>query len=142
MIRIASGWTSLILAVFSPGAVEAAPDGATIFKSKCAICHVPECGGRAPTPEALSKRSRRAVMAAIQAGTMRVIAEGLTEPERQAVVAFLVPNDTDAADLAGANRCSSVTPLAADEKLGLTGWNGWGVDLVNSRYQTRTTLNA
>jgi polyvinyl alcohol dehydrogenase (cytochrome) len=141
MTRIASRWSPLIVTVFTVAALQAAPDGAAVFRSKCAMCHVQEGGGRAPAPEALSKRSRRSIMAALQSGTMRVVAEGLTGPERQAVVAFLVPNDTAAADLISANRCSSVTPLAG-EKLDLAGWNGWGVDLLNSRYQARTTLNA
>jgi polyvinyl alcohol dehydrogenase (cytochrome) len=69
---------------------------------------------------------------------MRIQGDSLTAADRRAVAAFLVPKETAPADQPAVNRCAPAKPVAAD----LSGWNGWGVDLANSRYQPRTSLNA
>jgi polyvinyl alcohol dehydrogenase (cytochrome) len=132
--RLAIG---LVVAFNNP--VHAAPDGQMIFLTKCAACHVPN-SDHVPSAEALSRTSRASILAALESGRMRIQGDGLTFAERQAVAAFLVPKDTGTVvDLPAVNRCASVKPFAVDDK---TGWNGWGVDAANTRFQSRTSLNA
>src|SRR5260370_5282293 len=127
----------VLLCILSAAAAQAAPDGAAIFKTKCATCYVVNVDS-VPSSEALSRKSRASVLTSLESGRMRIQGDSLTNAERRAVAAFLVPKDTETANPSGANRCAAVKPIAAD----LSGWNGWGVDLVNSRYQPRTSLNA
>src|ERR1039457_4158753 len=110
-----------------------------IFLTKCAACHVPN-SDHVPSAQALSRTSRASILSALESGRMRIQGDGLTFAERQAVAAFLAPRDTGTVvDLPAANRCASIKPFAVDDK---TGWNGWGVDAANSRFQSRTSLNA
>src|ERR1700682_384823 len=127
----------VLLCILSAAAAQAAPDGAAIFKTKCATCHVPN-GDRVPSPEALSRKSRAAVLTSLESGRIGIQGDSMTAADRRAVAAFLVPKETAPADQPTVNRCAPAKPIAAD----LAGWNGWGVDLANSRYQTRTSLNA
>ncbi len=106
-----------------------APDGKALFAAHCAMCHE---GGdpRAPSLDTLKARPNESIMVALEAGVMRSQGGTMTAAERHAVADFLSPRTADQA--VRENPCAP----GAHHLPNLTGWNGWGVDLTNARFQT------
>ena len=121
-----------------------APDGEVVFYGHCASCHVASGSAqqenRAPSVEAISHKTRKAVRAALTTGPMWIIGAELTHQEQEAVVAFLVPKDTPTPDQSANNKCKAVSPFGPN--LTQASWNGFGNGIGNDRLQTQTTLNA
>ncbi len=110
------------------GARESAPDGGTIYAEKCAACH--EAGGapylnhfvmKAATPEY--------IVHMLGNGAMHVQGARLTASERNAVAEFITGKRLTAPP--PENFCSGQAPANFSGPQ----WNGWGVDLDNSRFQ-------
>ncbi|MCP5433354.1 MAG: PQQ-binding-like beta-propeller repeat protein [Alphaproteobacteria bacterium] len=77
-----------VLAVLAGSARAAEADGPTIFKDSCAGCHeAPEM--RAPTLESIRLFSRDALRFALTEGKMQAQAAGLSEDERERLIAWL-----------------------------------------------------
>jgi polyvinyl alcohol dehydrogenase (cytochrome) len=124
---ILSWLTAVIVSTLS-----AAPEnGPVLFQRNCAVCHKPTGENRTPTPEALMRLPRKAILDALTTGAMKQQGSALNDAERLAVVDYLAkPSTSDT--ITAANACS-------DSKVTLTalkGWNGWGVDFANSRFQS------
>ncbi|HEV8661193.1 MAG TPA: cytochrome c [Thermoanaerobaculia bacterium] len=80
---------------------DATPDGATIFKSKCAMCHGPEGAGQTPTGKTMKVRDLRSadVQKLSDADLAKAIADGkgkmpsykgkLTPTEIQVLVVYI-----------------------------------------------------
>lgn len=109
----------------------AGEDGRAIFQINCAICHKPGAENRTPTPEALKRLTNSTIVSALETGAMKAQGATLNAAQKQAVADFLVPRSTASVDLARSNDCGS-TPVISN----VTGWNGWGADLSNTRFQT------
>ena len=107
-----------------------APDGKALFEKNCATCHKPGAE-RAPLPEVLAQRPNRSIVDAMETGVMRAEASGLSAVERRAIADYLAPRTGRAVESARTNAC----PAGARPLANLNGWNGWSVDLVNSRFQ-------
>ena len=111
---------------------EVKPDagGSAIFRSRCASCHTPFNAARAPWPDTLRLMTQAAILAALETGKMRAIGAEMSREQRVAVADYLgraqSANTAGETDLCG----TSPKPMANS-----TLWNGWGVDLANSRFQ-------
>src|SRR5690349_8293007 len=108
------------------------PDGAAVFKKNCAICHFPGNTTRAPLPDVLSLQPRQALADALEKGSMKTQGAALSAAERTAVVDFLAKGAVAPQTQSVANKC----PASPPEFTRLSGWNGWGVDLANTRFQS------
>ena len=64
-------------------------DGAAVYKDHCATCHNGTGGGRAPGVASLMYMSPRSILAAIQTGTMKAVAEGLSKEQQRAVAEWI-----------------------------------------------------
>ncbi|MFP8877133.1 MAG: c-type cytochrome, partial [Myxococcota bacterium] len=64
-------------------------DGAVIYKDHCAVCHSGVGGGRGPGIPNLSNMAPRSILAAIQTGKMKAVADGLSEEQQQAVAEWI-----------------------------------------------------
>jgi polyvinyl alcohol dehydrogenase (cytochrome) len=105
-------------------------NGSAIFERSCAGCHRPDSGTRAPLPEVLRQMSRDSVLRALVSGKMKFQGDSLSEAERAALVTYLAaPNDpvTQPHPVG----CAPKPMQVVDDP----GWNGWGVDASNSRFQ-------
>ena len=119
------------LALLGFAAIAAAqPNGKALFEKNCAVCHKPGAENRTPLPEALAQLSQQAIVGALDTGPMKVQGAALTPAERTAIARFLSKDTSARITAAAANTCPPGGPLA-----NIDGWNGWGVDLVNSRFQ-------
>jgi len=108
------------------------------------MCHqgTAAAEGRAPTTAVLAQKSREEIVRALESGTMVIYGNRLSSAQRQAVAAFLSANTSTSAALSAANPCASKKPITSDSLLSPLNWNGWGVDVVNSRYQPHTSIRA
>ena len=145
--RVALVITGVLLAactVISSAAAQAAPDGAALFKEHCSMCHLSDAakGSAAPTTAVLAQKSQEEILRALESGAMVIYGNRISKAERQAVAAFLSSNTSTTAALSMANLCATKQPITTGGMLRPENWNGWGVDVVNSRYQAHTPIRA
>lgn len=124
----------LLTAAFArlAAAEQASVSGSRLFVYRCQLCHGP--GGRATQLSGLSKLPSDFISKAITTGSMKANAEGMTEPERKALVDFI-----------GAARKRETGHLATCTGSGAVGegvWNGWSPDVRNTRFQANPGLAA
>lgn len=119
---------------------DAPPDGAALYAEHCAVCH-DNPQGRIPPKNMIARRSPDEVINALTNGSMKVQAKDLKPLEIRALAVYLTGKEPtgviDPAKLA--NRCQS--PGGAIN-LKAAGWNGWGLDTDNTRYQPKPGLKA
>jgi polyvinyl alcohol dehydrogenase (cytochrome) len=108
----------------------APPDGAAIFANKCAVCHRPDSGSKAPLPDGLRQMSRQSILAALETGKMKWEGAWLTKAQRNAVADYL-----GSPALSAAVKMSGVCPRDLDPPPDPPIWNGWGVNSHNTRFQ-------
>ncbi len=120
------------------------PDGAALFKEHCSMCHISggAKGNQAPAIEVLAQKSQEEILRALESGAMVIYGNRMSKAERQAVAAFLSSNTSNSASLTTANLCATKQPITSGGLLHPENWNGWGVDVVNSRYQAHTPIRA
>jgi polyvinyl alcohol dehydrogenase (cytochrome) len=108
------------------------PDGASVFRADCVVCHDGAATSRAPAPEQLKPRTPESIIAALTGGAMRYQGLSLSGAERRAVAEFLTGKQVGAESKMdpAIGRCSIVPPFA-----GLNSgpsWNGWSADAANT----------
>ena len=138
-LSLASGFSRIVSAQ--------QPDGAAVYKAACAPCH-DQPQGRTPSLEALKDRTLSAVLRALNGGSMAIQAEALSQAERRAVSEFVAGKPVGSVSET-AGMCSATAGASADSArhqqpslTSIDGWNGWGLDLSNSRYQPKPGLTA
>jgi polyvinyl alcohol dehydrogenase (cytochrome) len=135
-------------AVFAAGAsaqaVKTGTDGAALFKEHCSMCHLGEAakGNPAPTTAVLSQKSQEEILRALESGAMVIYGNRMASAERHAVAAYLSSNTSNSASLATANQCPAPRPIAPGDLQSPDMWNGWGADILNTRYQPHTSISA
>jgi polyvinyl alcohol dehydrogenase (cytochrome) len=103
--------------------------GAAVFTAICSNCHKPNSPVNAPAPEVLKSMPVQAILTALESGKMKQVGAGLSAAERSNVAKYLGVAGVES--IAQSAHCSTSAPLDASAP----SWNGWGVDLSNSRYQ-------
>lgn len=112
----------------APSAAASGPDGAAIYLAMCATCH--EAGGPPYLNRfALSAAAPEYIIHMLARGVMHLQGAALTPRERIAVAEYITGKQLTPTP--PSNACSTQGPS------GFAGprWNGWGVDLENSRFQ-------
>ena len=101
-------------------------------------CHGNPNVERAPSPAAIREMSPERIYDALTTGVMKAQGDTLTEDQRRMTAAFLSGRPLgsmkagDAKDMP--NHCASNPPMS-DPSAGPE-WNGWGVDVANTRFQS------
>jgi polyvinyl alcohol dehydrogenase (cytochrome) len=118
----------------------APPDGASLYKERCAVCH-DNAQERTPPRSALARRAPDEIIVSLTTGSMKTQAAGLKDAEIRALAVYLTGKEpsgpVDPAQIA--NRCAA--PAGAIN-LKAPQWNGWGNDFDNTRYQPNPGLKA
>ena len=114
------------------------PSGAAVYKQHCASCHDGSMS-RMPTRDALRAMSPEHIETELASFSMRRQGGALTPGERRAVAEFLTgrPAGSYRAPLAVIPKsayCSSSRTSSGDPFAGAS-WNGWGINLQNTRHQ-------
>ncbi|MET4387922.1 polyvinyl alcohol dehydrogenase (cytochrome) [Bradyrhizobium sp. F1.4.3] len=111
-------------------------DGASLYAAHCAQCHdAGDAQSRVPGRSAMQAMSFDHVLGTLTSGSMAAMAKERSDDERRAIASFVTGKAATggvAADAEG--RC---TQQAGGFPQPLDGprWNGWGVDVNNSRFQ-------
>lgn len=123
------------LVLFVGGSAAAAgPDGAALYAQRCAVCHE-RPASHAPPRSALASRSSINIVMALMTGAMRPQTAGLSREQIDAIVAYLTAGAAAQNASLRPNRCTS--PVVSTHS---SGWNGWGSDLANTRFQPHSGL--
>lgn len=112
------------------------PEGATIYKTQCALCHDNSPKTRAPAPAAMKLMSPENILRTLETGRMKDQGSLLTDSQKRSVAVFLAGKPFGQA--AEAQPATGVCPKpTAPFSLGKTDWNGWSPELTNARFQNR-----
>jgi polyvinyl alcohol dehydrogenase (cytochrome) len=128
-------FTTVVPTVGAQGLSEST--GVNQYFVNCAKCHESGETTQAPRTSVLKQMPPERIYESITTGTMRAQATHLSDQEKRLIAEWVGGRKIDS-DLAGAaekmpNVCSSHPPVRS---LDAPGWNGWGVDLRNSRSQS------
>jgi polyvinyl alcohol dehydrogenase (cytochrome) len=120
--------------------IAAPPDGAALYKARCAACHDGAPQGRMPGRSELAAKTPEFIFDAMFHGAMTQQAAGLSQEEGRAVARYLTGKEFAASiNTAAAGKCSAPAPQFS---LADGDWNGWGIDPGNSHYQRHPGLSA
>lgn len=119
------------------------PDGAAIYRRACAFCHEQSNIDRMPARAVIARMSPEAILGALNTGIMAQQAQALSPVERRAVAEFLAgrPLGNELPATPPEAFCK-VKPDDLVDPLKGSVWNGWGVDIANTRHQPDPGLSA
>ena len=110
------------------------PDGASVFKRECALCHNGAADSRAPNRDVLAQRSAEAILQALTGGQMRAQGSHLSGAERRAVSEYLSGKKLTGV-VTGAAQDLCKTHDTFNGPANQPAWSGWGAGLTNTRFQ-------
>ena len=142
-MRAHIGAICLLMSVTAWGATSDGPPseaGSKLYEQFCSSCH-DHPKDRIPAREVIAKRSPDEVMQVLTNGLMRTQAAGLNMNDRVAVATF-VTGKVPTGNLGAVPERNLCTAQGTPATNGDAGWNGWGRDLDNSRYQPKPGLAA
>lgn len=139
-MRVGSICAAAFLLLLPPpaGAQQTAPSGAAVYKQRCAGCHdgtMPRMPGR----QELAAMSPEHIESELASFSMRRQGASLSPAERRAVAEFLTGRAAGSyrAPLAIIPKTAyCTTSTSPGDALSGASWNGWGIDLQNTRHQT------
>ena len=112
--------------------------GFRTFQTKCMTCHGNPNVDRAPSPAAIREMTPERIYEALANGIMKTQGQSLTDDERKKLALFMSGRPMGSIQMGDAknmpNRCAANPPLP-DPSAGAA-WNGWGVDIANTRFQS------
>ena len=113
--------------------------GGALYAQHCATCHdAGDQQSRVPSRSALQLMSFEHVLRMITSGSMADMTKDRTDDERKAIASFVTGKISSDPPLIvrseGSAECAN-RPFRFGEALNSLQWNGWGVDLNNSRFQ-------
>lgn len=127
---LGKGLLALALLVLGALAQAQSPSGQALYQSHCAMCHE---APRVPfiNQSVFKTMPPESIVSVLNSGAMRNEAANLSAAERVAIAEFLTGKHAQQLPPADFNTCSR----KPGKDLAGPQWNGWGVDLENSRFQ-------
>jgi polyvinyl alcohol dehydrogenase (cytochrome) len=127
--------SAFLLTCLAAAAWASPPDGADVYSKNCAICH--ETLAVIQNRAALKSMSPEYIVRVLTIGAMKTQAAALSAEERNAVAEYIAGRPLELAKRMDGQCIDSLPkPASAHD------WNGWGVDLDNSRFQPAPGISA
>ena len=117
----------------TPAAAQA-PDGEALFEQHCAACHLADVVPRVLAIDNMRALPPVAIVGALTDGAMQQQGAELSAAERRAIAEFITGRRV-AEDAVGSDGACVSSPAGWRGLDGGPQWNGWGVDVTNSRFQ-------
>src|SRR5579863_6298135 len=108
-MRCLIGWVWFVF-ICAIALKAAAPDGETLFKKNCALCHKSDAANRTPKFEALKWVPNGAIVTALESGSMTAQGSTLSAAEREAIADYLAPRPAPSVEPARVNSCDAGAP--------------------------------
>src|SRR5437879_6455299 len=131
----------IVALCFSAGLSSApayAQDGAAVFRSYCSSCHEASTNAdsRAPGRDVLAQLTPEQILPPLQKGAMKAQAAERSRPQRRAIAEYLSgkPLGSELPDMIPKSAFCAPKTQRLRSPLGDGAWNGWGVDIANSRF--------
>jgi polyvinyl alcohol dehydrogenase (cytochrome) len=128
----------ILFLVLSIALAQAQPDGSALYAKHCARCHEVDQSGWAPRRQVLAKQPPEAILGQLHLGFMSLVAT-LTDDEKRALASYITGKPAPEFRMPPAPKpeglCAPGSSTTPDLLMGPR-WNGWGIDLDNSRFQT------
>src|ERR1043165_8898954 len=151
---VAAGWLTILacsLVAFSQQAAAGAQRGGqrgqglpgtetgwSTFQTRCAICHLNPTVDRATPATVIREMTPERIFESLTTGSMKEQSQGLSDVQKRRIAEFLAGRPLGSSKAGNArdmpNKCAQNPPIG-DPAAG-AGWNGWGNDNGNSRFQT------
>jgi polyvinyl alcohol dehydrogenase (cytochrome) len=120
-----------------------AQDGAALYKQHCTSCHDASAGStpsRVPPVSALRAMNAALILRALESGTMKPQAEGLSSNERVALAVYLGSPVSKPAPPPASASCTGkpealTNPAEGSNWTRGSNWNGWSPQAENTRFQ-------
>lgn len=131
---------SFPLLSFSQQAPATSSEGEALYKQRCAVCHDNPVD-RVPPLFLIRRRSAEDVVQTLTSGSMKQQAAGLTTEQIKALAIHLTGKQPGPPVQLNdkVNLCGGTPPPI---NLKAPGWNGWGFDYDNSRFQPKPGIKA
>jgi len=115
-----------------------AQDGAALFKSYCSSCHEASTNAdsRASGRDVLARLTAEQILQALEKGAMKAQATERSRAQRRALAEYLSgkPLGRELPDTIRKSAFCAANTQRLRSPLGDGAWNGWGVDVANSRF--------
>ena len=123
----------MLVSGFLRVALAADPDGAALYKERCALCHDASAETRAPAPAALRQMSPENVVRSLESGLMKEQGATLSAAQKRTLAEFLTSKTI--AGVSQPPKSNACADIKAPFSPAGSNWNGWGSDLGNTRFQ-------
>lgn len=112
--------------------------GWSAFQTRCAICHLNPTVDRATPAVQIREMTPERIYASLMTGSMKDQSEGMSDVQKRRIAEFMSGRPLGSSKAGNAkdmpNKCSR-NPAMTDPAAG-AGWNGWGNDNSNTRFQS------
>jgi polyvinyl alcohol dehydrogenase (cytochrome) len=111
--------------------------GIALFEQHCTQCHGNPAVERAPSPAAIRQMSPERIYTALTTGIMKTQGEALTDEQKRRIAEYMGARPLGSVALGDASQMKNHCPASGalpDPSKG-PAWNGWGVDVRNTRFQ-------
>ena len=128
-LSVSWGWTA-------PLSMGVRLNGEKLYTQHCAQCHSSEKPTRAPRLDAMKLMEAQDVVDALEIGSMKFTGFKRTMEERHAIAEFITGKKLSSEKEEKEIQAGRCEPGASDfDPTKGPQWNGWSVDLVNTRFQ-------
>ena len=111
--------------------------GWSAFQTRCAVCHLNPTVDRATPAAVIREMTPERIYESLTTGSMKEISPGLSDVQKRRIAEFMSGRPMGSSKAGNAkdmpNKCAR-NPVMTDPAAG-AGWNGWGNDNSNTRFQ-------
>jgi polyvinyl alcohol dehydrogenase (cytochrome) len=112
--------------------------GWSTFQTRCAVCHLNPAADLGPSGTEIRQMTPERIFEALTTGSMVEESQGISDPQKRRIAEFMSGRPMGSSKAGSAatmpNRCSTNPPMT--DPSASAGWNGWGNDDANTRFQS------
>src|SRR5215471_12797139 len=120
------------------GGLPGTETGWSLFQTRCAVCHLNPTVDRAVPAALIREMAPERIYESLMTGSMKEQSQGISDVQKRRIAEFLAGRPLGSSKAGNAkdmpNKCTR-NPVMTDLSAG-AGWNGWGNDNSNTRFQT------